>query len=128
MKHSSVLGQFLSYEENKVLWIRPQTFYNFCPVNCFPLKIPFWSIIFCLLYEAPQRAGFKPTVMASLVGYCTKCVTARLGFKIILSYISQWKRALWFSSNKSIPRAALKSKKKISEEKMERQSNGVKTF
>ncbi len=28
MKHSSLLGQFVSYEENEVLWIRPQGPYS----------------------------------------------------------------------------------------------------
>jgi hypothetical protein len=39
MNHSSLLGKFVSYEENEVLWIRPQV-YNLAPSQALVGKKP----------------------------------------------------------------------------------------
>ncbi len=47
MKHSSLLGQFISYEENEVLWIRPQ-------VRCF-LKFFYFILLVYSIIQPDSR-------------------------------------------------------------------------
>ncbi len=42
MKHSSLLGQFISYEENEVLWIRPQ-------IRCFLKFFYFILLVYSII-------------------------------------------------------------------------------
>ncbi len=79
MKHSSLLGQFVSYEENKVLWIRPQNCNDiFCKIilslNWFILKLLLFSHKIRLVGSTNRTLTFSITTFSimphSIKGLC----------------------------------------------------------
>jgi hypothetical protein len=71
-KHSSLLDQFVSYEKNKVLWIRDQmTAYGSCR-GC----LSFYSMLDSTVGIKKYRSVFKDLNRSHLCGKCHKQFTA----------------------------------------------------
>ncbi len=81
-KRSSLLGSFISYKENKVLWIRPQmskkqpvlVFYQLFTFFIFSRSIYIFVVLYCIFYQEKHACGY--TCCAMTLSITTLSITA----------------------------------------------------